>query len=53
LSSWSIIYVFLSYGEGKNGYHYFDPITQKLYICFSSCCLSRAYTFLFYSIHYS
>ena len=32
LSFQSVIYVFLGYGEGNKGYHYFDPITQKLYV---------------------
>ena len=32
LSSQSVIYVFLGYGEGKKEYHYFDPTTQKLYV---------------------
>jgi len=32
LSSRSAICVFLGYGEGKKGYHCFDPITQKLYV---------------------
>ena len=32
MSSQSVIYVFLGYGEGKKEYHYFDPITQKLYV---------------------
>jgi hypothetical protein len=27
LSSQSVICVFLGNGEGKKGYHYFDPIT--------------------------
>ena len=32
LSYRSAICVFLGYGEGKKGYHSFDPITQKLYV---------------------
>ena len=32
LSSRYVICVFLSYSEGKKGYHCFDPITQKLYM---------------------
>jgi histone deacetylase 1/2 len=32
LSSRSVIFVFLGYGEGKKGYRCFDPITQKLYM---------------------
>jgi hypothetical protein len=32
LSSRSAICVFLGYGEGKKGYHCFDPITHKLYV---------------------
>jgi len=32
LSSRSAICVFLGYGEGKKGYHCYDPITQKLYV---------------------
>jgi transposase InsO family protein len=32
LSSRSAIFVFLGYGEGKKGFHCFDPITQKLYV---------------------
>jgi hypothetical protein len=50
LFSQFVIFVLLGYDKGKKGYRCFDPMTQKLYV--SSCCLSRAYTFLFYSIHY-
>jgi len=32
LSSRSNIYIFLGYGEGKKRYHYFNPITWKLYV---------------------
>jgi len=51
LSSRFAICVFLGYGKGKKKYRCFDSITQKL--CVSSCCLSRVYAFLLYSIHYS
>jgi hypothetical protein len=46
-----VICFFLGYGESKKGYRFFWSINSET-LCVSSYCLSWAYSFLFYSIHY-
>jgi hypothetical protein len=46
LCFWFAICVFFYHGKGKKGYHYFDPITHKLYV-------SRHVVFFIFCIYLS